>query len=200
MRACVFWPEIKQDILETDSFLVWISSRLIPLYLPYHSSHLHRSQDLSHPIRMHRTDQAQPPCSRTRHCLPKTATIHWRARWASPIGRLLTTLLRGEIDYPTITPALSLVLLRLPPLHQMEMNPTTATQSKSDGSRDVLSVIDHHTIWPRHKRFEFFTSSNAKLYLNFSLVVYLKVFFYHLKKKKPTDFCKMLNIFITQFV
>lgn len=39
--------------------------------------------------------------------------------------------LRGEVDYPTITPALSLVPLRLLPRHQMEMNPTTTTQSKT---------------------------------------------------------------------
>lgn len=123
------------------------TSCFTPFYPPRHSSHLHRFQDLSHPIKMRRTDQALPRCSRTRHCLPKTATIRWRARWALPIGRLLTTLLRGGIDYPTITPALSLVLLRLPPLHQMEMNPTTATQSKSGGSSGVLSVIDHQQTW-----------------------------------------------------
>lgn len=43
-------------------------------------------------------------------------------------------LLRGEVDYPIITPALSLVPLRLPPLHQMEMNRMTATQSKTEES------------------------------------------------------------------
>lgn len=103
----------------------------LPPPLSNHSSLLPRFQDWSHSIKILR--MALALCSRTHlHHHPRTATIHWRARWASPTGPLHMIPLRGEADYPTITLSLSLDPRRRLPLLQMEMNPMTATQSTTE--------------------------------------------------------------------
>lgn len=100
------------------------------LLSPVGSFLLPRFQGWSHPIKMLRMDLGPPLCSRTHRHHPRTATILWRARWASPTGQLHMIPLRGEVDYQIITPALSLDPRRRLPHHPMAMNPTTATQSK----------------------------------------------------------------------
>lgn len=88
-------------------------------------------------------DLAPPPCSRTRHHHLKIATTHLQEKSATLSGRLHMIPTRVGVDYPIITPAVSLAPHHHLHRHQMEKNPMTAMQSKEMFVEDLLFKDDN---------------------------------------------------------